>query len=107
MYAFEFPPLLKDNLTIPEPTPQHSLAEEASQFFQATLNRLQSHNRRAHRRGYRATLLFGQLILELLRAHRLALVVQKLAVKRCPPLNSIELAGAACNIIHTIQCSRC
>jgi len=52
-------------------------------------------------------LLFGQLILELYRAHRLALVVQKLAVERRLPLDSIELAGAACNCIHAIQCSRC
>ena len=40
-------------------------------------------------------LLFGQVILELHRAHRLALVVQKLAVERRLPFNSIELAGAA------------
>ena len=52
-------------------------------------------------------LLFGQLILELYRAHRLVLVVQKLAVERRLPLDSIELAGAACNFIHAIQCSRC
>ena len=52
-----------------------------------------------------AILFFSQLILELLRAHRLALIVQKLAVKRRTPLDSTELAGAACNIIHAIQCS--
>ena len=52
-----------------------------------------------------AILFFSQLILELLRAHRLALMVQKLAVKRRTPLDSTELAGAACNIIHAIQCS--
>ena len=48
-------------------------------------------------------LLFGQLILELYRAHRLVLVVQKLAVERCLSLDSIELAGTTCNIVHAIQ----
>ena len=47
-------------------------------------------------------LLFCQLILELLRTHRLALVVQKLALERRLPLNSIKLAGAAGNIIHAL-----
>jgi hypothetical protein len=68
------------------------------QFFQANLNRLQSHNRKHTVAVIAQYLLFGQLILELLRAHRLALVVQKLAVKRRPPLDTIELAGAACLI---------
>jgi hypothetical protein len=83
----------------------NSLAEEALTVLQPNPNRLPSHS--TPNRGYRAILLFGQLILELHRTHRLALVVQKLAMERRLPLDSIELAGAACNIIHAIQGSRC
>jgi hypothetical protein len=48
-----------------------------------------------------AILLFGQFILELLRAHRPALVVQKLAVERRPPLDSIGVSPSAC----PLQCA--